>query len=139
MLQRSCAGGVVFFGDEVLLLQNDKSEWVLPKGVVRDGASASDVALGRVKTEAGVEAELLSPAGHTNYEFYSFTRKAAVRNEIEWFVMRAKTRDTEANVSLGFQKAGFYEMPRALERVTYSQDKKLVQTAYEQYCARGQS
>ena len=34
MLYRNCAGGVVFFKDQVLLLKNDKGEWVLPKGYV---------------------------------------------------------------------------------------------------------
>ena len=31
---RNCAGGVVFAGDDVFLLKNDKSEWIMPKGVI---------------------------------------------------------------------------------------------------------
>lgn len=31
MLTRVCAGGVVFFEDQVFILKNDKGEWVLPK------------------------------------------------------------------------------------------------------------
>ncbi|HHT62421.1 MAG TPA: NUDIX hydrolase, partial [Clostridia bacterium] len=37
MLFRQCAGGIVFFNDKVLLLQNEKNEWVFPKGVIRNG------------------------------------------------------------------------------------------------------
>ena len=31
---RNCAGGVVFAGDDVFLLKNDKGEWIMPKGVI---------------------------------------------------------------------------------------------------------
>ena len=33
MIVRNCAGGVVFRGDKVLLVCNDKQEWGFPKGV----------------------------------------------------------------------------------------------------------
>ena len=36
MLIRDCAGGIVFFENQVLLIQNEKSEWSFPKGVIRD-------------------------------------------------------------------------------------------------------
>ena len=52
MIVRNCAGGVVFWGDQVFLLKNDKGEWVLPKGVIRDKRMPAEVALERVKTEA---------------------------------------------------------------------------------------
>ena len=63
MLVRQCAGGVVFLGDKVFLLKNDKGEWVLPKGVIRNGKTASEVALSRVRYEGGVsvEAPVTSP------------------------------------------------------------------------------
>ena len=48
MIVRNCAGGVVFCGGKVFLLKNDKDEWVLPKGVIRDRRSPREVALERV-------------------------------------------------------------------------------------------
>ena len=45
MLQRKCAGGVVFSGEKLLLLRNDKNEWVLPKGLVPAGALSYQVAV----------------------------------------------------------------------------------------------
>ena len=62
MIVRNCAGGVVFWGDQVFLLKNDKGEWVLPKGVIRDKRMPAEVALERVKTEAGVCAQIVSTA-----------------------------------------------------------------------------
>jgi len=69
---RNCAGGVVFNGDQVFILKNDKGEWVLPKGVIRNGNLATEVALRRVKEEAGIDAEIISTAGETCYEFFSY-------------------------------------------------------------------
>ena len=68
---RNCAGGVVFAGEEVFLLKNDKGEWIMPKGVIRDRNSARDVALYRVEAEAGIRAEIVAPVGRTSYDFYS--------------------------------------------------------------------
>ena len=87
MLFRSCAGGLVFCEDSVLILKNEKDEWVLPKGVIRTGDYAREVALRRVKAEAGVEAEILSSIGETNYEFYSITRKRPVCNQVTWYLL----------------------------------------------------
>ena len=68
MLQRKCAGGVVFSGEKLLLLRNDKNEWVLPKGLVPAGALSYQVAVDRVAAEAGVSpVEVVCPAGETRY------------------------------------------------------------------------
>ena len=53
MIIRNCAGGIVFCGDKVLLLRNDKHEWVFPKGVVRAGQKEKDQYDGNPLTSAG--------------------------------------------------------------------------------------
>jgi ADP-ribose pyrophosphatase YjhB (NUDIX family) len=133
MLFRTCAGGVVFHGDSVLLLQNEKKEWVLPKGLVRPGFLAQEVAVARVSAEAGVQAEIVGIAGQTSYEFYSVTRQKPVCNEVTWFMMRAASEESAPNQAEGFQDGGFYPMAEALRRVTYSQDRALISSAYERY------
>ena len=133
MLFRNCAGGVVFYANKVFILKNEKNEWVLPKGVIRNGDLSRDVALDRVKIEAGIDAEILSTAGGTSYEFYSVTRKQPVCNQITWYVMNAKTKDFEINMQLGFKEGGFYTVDKALEMITYSQDKSLVNLSYKKY------
>lgn len=133
MLTRLCAGGVVFCNDKVLILQNDKEEWVLPKGVIRNGENAREVALKRVKHEGGVEAEILSPAGETSYEFFSYSRKLPVCNKIDWFIMEANDEQTLVNKEEGFLDGGFFPIEEALEKITYSQDKSLVRLSYRKY------
>jgi predicted NUDIX family NTP pyrophosphohydrolase len=135
MRQRNCAGGVVFAGDKVFLLLNDKGEWVLPKGVIKDGEYANEVALFRVKHEAGVTAKILAPAGETRYEFFSISRRAPISNKIDWFIMHAGDEDYKVNTDEGFQEGGYFSTEEAAQKITYSQDRALVHLAYEKYLA----
>ena len=95
MIVRNCAGGVVFRGDKVLLVCNDKHEWGFPKGVVRssDRSRLTDFVSKRIKEETGITAKALVPCGKTNYEYYSITRNKPVHNNISWFVMAADAGD----------------------------------------------
>lgn len=123
MLIRDCAGGVVFKGDNVFILKNEKGEWVLPKGVIRNNELPIDVAIRRVCAETGLKSvEVLSTAGETSYEFYSVTRQRPVFNKIIWYLMT--TADEEFNISKedGFVDGGFYPIDKALEMITYSQE-----------------
>lgn len=133
MLTRVCSGGVVFFRDKVLILKNEKSEWVLPKGVIRPGKLAQETAIERVKIEAGVDARIVSCVGETCYEFYSVTRQRPVCNQITWFLMEALSDECRPNADLEFTDGGFYPIEEALEKITYSQDKSLVRMSYKRY------
>ena len=133
MIFRNCAGGVVFCGDKVFLLRNEKEEWVLPKGVIRDKRLAQDVALDRVFKEAGIKAQIISPAGQTSYEFYSITRHQPVCNRITWYVMRADTLDYRIAFEQGLTDGDYFPFDAAMDKITYSQDKALVSVAYEKY------
>ncbi|QEK12407.1 NUDIX hydrolase [Crassaminicella thermophila] len=133
MLFRNCAGGVVFFDEKVLLLKNEKDEWVLPKGVIRNGNLSRDVALNRVKEEAGIEAEIVSSVGETCYEFFSISRQKPVCNEIIWYLMRALDEKCKLNDELEYKDIGFYHISEALDMITHNQDRSLVNLAYRKY------
>ena len=135
MIVRNCSGGIVFSGDKVLIVCNDKQEWGFPKGVVKTDSSLSlsDFARERVKLETGVDAKVIAPCGKTNYEFYSISRRKPVHNNIAWFVMEAKSDDCEADASTGTIVCKFTSISNALNDITYSQDKSLLMMAYQKY------
>jgi len=135
MIIRNCAGGIVFTGDKVLLVCNDKHEWGFPKGVVKGSAdlSMSAFARERVQIETGVEARVIAPCGKTNYEFYSVTRRKPVHNNIAWFVMETKSEECHALPESGTIECRFVEVGKALDEITYSQDKSLLMMAYQKY------
>jgi 8-oxo-dGTP pyrophosphatase MutT (NUDIX family) len=133
MLVRNCSGGVVFHNERVLLLKNDKFEWVFPKGVIRTGDYPDEVAVRRVQLESGVQAKIISAAGRTNYEFYSITRQRPVCNKIVWYIMKADDDKVTPNAAQNFLDGAFFTLEVAMEKVTYSQDKSLLMLSYQKY------
>lgn len=133
MLVRNCAGGVVFCGNKVFLLKNEKGEWVFPKGVVRSGELPNDVAMRRVSEEAGVNAEIISTAGNTNYEFFSVTRQKPVCNKIIWYIMKSNDFHFKISDQEKFINGGYFDIDDAMKLVTYSQDKSLLNLSFRRY------
>ena len=135
MIIRNCSGGIVFTGDKVLIVCNDKQEWGFPKGAVKTKSdlSLSDFAKERVRIETAVEARVIAPCGKTNYEFYSISRRKPVHNNISWFVMESGTDACTANPESGTIDCRFVGVAKALEEITYSQDKSLLMMAYQKY------
>ena len=133
MIIRNCAGGVVFKDDKVLILKNEKNEWVLPKGKIQNNSIPPETAVERVQYEAGVDGRIVSSAGETAYEFFSITRNTAVSNKIIWFIMESENEEFNINKEEGFSEGGFYPIEEAIELVTYSQDKSLVSLSYKRF------
>lgn len=132
MLLRICSGGIIFHNDKVFILKNEKNEWVLPKGKIRNGDLAIDTAKLRVKEETGLSFKIVSTAGETSYEFYSLSRQKPVCNEIIWFIMEAEGEEYNIDDS-EFKEGGFFDLEEALDKITYSQDKSLVNLSYKKY------
>lgn len=134
MIIRNCAGGVVFKDNKVFILKNDKNEWVLPKGKIRNKQLPPETAIYRVEYETGINnPKIVSSAGQTAYEFYSLTRNQSVCNKIIWYIMESDSEDFEINKEEGFTEGGFYPIEEGIEMITYSQDKSLVSLSYKRY------
>ena len=130
---RSCAGGVVFFGDEVFLLMSDRGEWVMPKGVIRNQNRSNDVALWRVEDEAGIHAEIIGIAGNTRYDFFSESRGREISNRIQWFAMRAFDRTYHVSYDQGFLNGGYFPVEEARGRLTFDGDRTILDRAWQIY------
>lgn len=126
---RNCAGGVVFAGDDVFLLKNDKGEWIMPKGIIRDRRNAREVALYRVEDEAGIQAEIVGFVGRTSYDFYSQTRRREVSNRIQWFAMRARDRRYRIAFEQGFRDGDYFAFDVAVRLLTHEQDREILRQA----------
>lgn len=130
---RSCAGGVVFSGNDVFLLMSDRGEWVMPKGVIRNRNRSNDVALWRVEDEAGIHAEIIGIAGNTRYDFFSESRGKEVSNRIQWFTMVAPDHSFRISYDQGFLNGGYFSIERALELLSFDGDKEIIRSAYQIY------
>lgn len=130
---RSCAGGVVFCEEKVFLLMNDRGEWVMPKGVIRNRNHSNDVALWRVEDEAGIHARIIGIAGNTRYDFFSESRGKDVSNRIQWFAMVANDGEYHISFDQGFLNGGYYPIEKALGMLTHDCDRDILKTAHQIY------
>ncbi|SEN59126.1 ADP-ribose pyrophosphatase YjhB, NUDIX family [Peptostreptococcus russellii] len=131
MIVRRCSGGVVFYANKVLLVKNDRGEWTLPKGKIVGDNLPHESAIQRVKLETGSDVKILDIAGDTIYEFFSRSRNQRVCNAIMWYVMEADSDASE--ISKEFLDGGFYRVTDALEMLTHSKEKSLVDVSYKKY------
>jgi len=134
MLLRDCAGGVIFYNNKVFLLLNEKNEWVMPKGLIKDSEDPQAAAIRRVYEETGINGKVIEPAGRTYYEFYSITRQKPVCNRIAWYIMETDSDEIRISEPERFTEAGFFGIEEAVDMVTYSQDKSLLLQSYKKYC-----
>ena len=107
MLLRDCAGGVIFYGDKVFLILNEKKEWVMPKGLIKNGEKPEDAAVRRVFEEVGIRGKIVEQAGRTYYEFYSITRQKPVCNRIAWYIMQTDDDSFQINEPEKYSREDF--------------------------------
>ncbi|MCR8745506.1 NUDIX hydrolase [Romboutsia lituseburensis] len=131
MIVRRCAGGVVFYANKVLIVKNDRGEWTLPKGKIIEDELQHESAVLRVKEETGVDATVIETAGDTMYEFFSRSRQQEICNAVMWYIMETET--TEYILNNDLTEGGFYKVKEALDMLTHSKEKSLVDISYKKY------
>ena len=95
MREEVSAGGVVLFGNAVLLLRKFNGDWVLPKGKVEEGENKQEAALREVLEETGVKADILKYLGEIHYTFKeNWDKNRAVHKTVFWYLMKARSMDT---------------------------------------------
>ena len=85
MREEVSSGGVVIFGNAILLLRKYNGDWVLPKGKVEPGEELEDAAKREVREEAGVKAEIIKYLGEIHYTYKSSWDKIGrVHKIVHW-------------------------------------------------------
>ena len=69
MFEEVSAGGVVVFGNTILLLRKFNGDWVLPKGRVEKDEDTRVTAIREVLEESGVKAEIIKYIGMVHYTY----------------------------------------------------------------------
>lgn len=132
MLIRNCAGGLVFQGDRVLLTRDEKGNWGFPKSVVRSGELSHEAALEKVRKTAGINAEIISAAGLTNYEVSSVTRQKPLCDKTTWYIMKSPD-GSQVTDDEGLADGGFFNIEEAMKIISRNQDKALLRLSHSKY------
>lgn len=125
-LRESCAGGIVFAGDRLLILQKQSGDWVLPKGHIEAGEMPSDAALREVREETGIETRILARVDSTNFRFQRHGRERL--KTVSWFLMETDDATGLCPEPL-FRQAQFVRPDEAIRRLTFANDRGLVEHA----------
>lgn len=115
----------------VLLLKRHNGPWVFPKGHIDPGEQPLDTAVREVAEEAGVQATVSDP-----FEFQTrYTRDDGVKRQISWYIM--ETAQTEFVQSEDvFPEGEFVEPEEALERLSFPEDRELLQQVLDHRLGR---
>jgi len=117
------AGGVVFRPDgAVLVLRHLEGSWVFPKGHIDPGEDALGAALREVEEEAGVQATCPDP-GFSETTRYKNAR--GVARVIAWFLLVTDAEEPILREVL-FPEGGFFVPPEARARLSFAEDRRLL-------------
>lgn len=126
MIEEVSAGGVVIFGNAILLLRKFNGDWVLPKGRVEKNEDIKDTALREVFEEAGVKAEIIKYIGMVHYKFKNLKEDEMVYKTVHWYLMRTNSMDCVPQKKEGFVDATFVHIDRVKDLVRYEDERNII-------------
>ncbi|MGL4610067.1 MAG: NUDIX domain-containing protein [Trueperaceae bacterium] len=117
------AGGVVFNKTgQVLLLGHRNGTWVFPKGHLDPGETHLMAAIREVEEESGVVARCNDETITYTTRYHNARKEERI---ITWFLLSSNAEDVLLREAT-FPRGGFYTEQKALEKLTFDEDKNLL-------------
>lgn len=134
MRQEISAGGVVIFGNAILLLKKYNGDWVLPKGKVESHETLEQTATREVFEEASVKVNIINYLGEINYTYKNcWDDNSVVNKTVHWFLMQSKSIDCIPLKEEGFIDAKFIHIDRVVDLAKYGDEKEIIIKAIEEF------
>jgi 8-oxo-dGTP pyrophosphatase MutT (NUDIX family) len=122
------AGGIVFFGDRVLVLRNHRGDAVFPKGHLEPGETQAEAAMREVWEEAGIRPAIVCALGSTQYRYFWIGEGQYRLKTVHWFLMEAGD-DNLAVDGHEITSGEYLPTDKAAEVLTYRLDKEKLAVA----------
>lgn len=138
------AGGVAFrqVGEKVevvLISVGEARRWQLPKGLVGKNEEPAAAALREVREEGGVDTRLVDLIEQIEYWYYSSSRGKRVRfHKYVYFYLLEYLSGDVADHDGEVHTAEWVEIGQAVERLTFSSEKKVVEKARQLIISPGE-
>lgn len=132
MREEVSAGGVVVFGNAILLLRKYNGDWVLPKGRLEEGEELVDAAKREVKEETGVKTEVIKYLGEIHYTYKdNWDSKQKVHKIVHWYMMKAFDLSAKPQKEEGFIEAKYIPIEKVVDLIHYDDEREIVKVAVE--------
>lgn len=134
MYEEVSAGGIVIFGNTILLLKKYNGDWVLPKGKVELNETLEETAVREVYEEASVKVKVISYIGKIHYSYRkNWEEDRLINKTVHWFLMQSRSMDSVPQKEEGFIDAKFVHIDRTADLVKYEDEKKVIEKAIKKY------
>lgn len=133
MREEISAGGVVYFGNAILLLKKYNGDWVLPKGKIEENENIKDTSIREVSEEGGVKADVIKYIGKIQYSFKNSWRNNEIVNKtVYWYLMKARSMVCNPQKEEGFVDARFIHIDRVKNMAKYDDEKSIIEKAIKE-------
>ena len=130
MRKEESSGGVVFFGNAILMLKKMNGDWVLPKGKVELNETFEQTALREVLEETQVKADIIEYIDDINYTYRNYwSNNEQVDKTVHWYLMTSKTLKCKPQKEEGFRLAKFIYIDHVLNLARYEDEKNILRKA----------
>ncbi len=125
MKREFSAGGVLFKGNEVLLILNPSGVWTFPKGNIEPGETPQQTAVMEVEEETGISGRVVKRIGDITYWYQMGGEK--ILKKVTYFLMEYEKG--EVSPSWEVKDAGFFNRDEVPDLLKYRGDKEIFKKA----------
>ncbi len=130
IVREPTAGGIVFRRDrsggvEILLIQDHKDRWTIPKGHIEEGESAQAAARREIGEEAGLhDVDVLGWLGKIHFRYRRVDKLVLISQQV--YLMRVNTDGNEIQKEEWMNGIKWFPFAEALDLIEYEDIGKLM-------------
>lgn len=130
IVREPTAGGIVFRRTpkneiEILLIQDHKDRWTIPKGHIEEGESAQDCARREIGEEAGLnDVDMLGWLGKIHFRYRRIDKLVLITQQV--YLMRVRTDGNEIQKEDWMNGIKWFPFSEALDLIEYEDIGKLM-------------